>query len=106
MKIRVIQNNPHGNLVLSEPYWGKWWACRKTGEVILIDMEVDRDEDGNAIYGPTPSPVSEYISPNGWQPHAHYFDTSDECVAALAKVGMMDVQVLPWIARPTPDWKK
>jgi hypothetical protein len=96
--IRVLQN-PLKTTTMRPDLFGKWWASKRTGQTQAIDMVIDEDEDGMTV-GPVPMPVSKYIGPNGWQDNTHYFDSSEECVAALLSAGIKqsDLVIVPWTA--------
>ena len=85
------------NSVFPKDIWGKWAAGRLTSKSYDLDVEIGTDDKGNPEYGIVAAPAHEYISPTGWQGWSHWFDTAEECQAALAKVGIINVIIKPWI---------
>ena len=95
--IRVLQN-PLTTTTMRPALFGKWWASRRTGQTQMVDMVVDDDVEDGMTVGSVPMSVSEYIGPNGWQDTTHYFDSDEECVAALLSAGVKqsDLVIVPW----------
>lgn len=94
---RVHQTSPRKNTFGTE---NKWWASSRQSKppvcIDYVDVEVGTDENDVPIYNFVESPRFEYIGPNGWQATTYYFNTAEECVAALNAVGVTDVEVHPW----------